>query len=291
MKKKLQFLLIFAILLVTLLPITVSADVGPKPSVSVKFLNLENQMVYCTLLSEYDSTGPYSAYNENHPIKNVNVIPEEIWKAFYDYKDKDNFYFLQYGHDINLKGKFEWGYRPPDTFKILLYFSKTNTYRISDVQKRYAFDSYYLVDLAKTTGSENDLVVESSYDFARELLSFLARLALTVAVEILIALFFGIKAKKQLRLLLIVNIVTQLILNLLLNIVTFNGGMFYFAVSYILFELIVFAIEAPVYASKLNEHAIKPRKPYYYVLYAFIANLMSLIIGEIIFFYIVYKLN
>lgn len=52
----------------------------------------------------------------------------------------------------------------PARFKALLYFPKTETFRISRIYEKYAFDSYFKADLAKT----GEIVLHNSYDYSRE---------------------------------------------------------------------------------------------------------------------------
>ena len=56
-------LFIVTIIVLLLLPQVIKADMGPKPSVVVDFVNLGKQTCYATLLSEKSSTGPYSTWD------------------------------------------------------------------------------------------------------------------------------------------------------------------------------------------------------------------------------------
>ena len=40
-----------------------------------------------------------------------------------------------------------WTYYPPGDFKILLYYPETETFVSSGIYARYAFDTYYTVDM------------------------------------------------------------------------------------------------------------------------------------------------
>lgn len=284
MKKKMIFVCFCALLLVLLLPQTVSADMGPKPSVHITFEGLGEEVCYATLLSKVDSTGPYSAwdgteanarYRENADYSYAE-LDYETWKAFAEYED--GFYFLQEGWRVDETGTLDWTYYPPSTFKILLYFSERGVFAESGVYERYAFDSYFTVDL---TGQDiaavaaEPIVAERSYDYTWETLSLLARIVVTIALEIGLALLFGYRAKKQLFLIAGVNLVTQIILNLLLNIVNYSAGFMAFVFLYALLELIVFTIEAAVYRGLLDRWAVKPRGKAVAVVYALLANILS----------------
>ena len=88
------------------------------------------------------------------------------------------------------------------------------------------------------------------------------------------ALLFGFRKKKQLLILSIVNLITQIALNVLLNIINYNFGPLAFAVFYALLEIAVFAMEAVLYCKLLKKESEK-QKNWYYVAYSFVANSVS----------------
>ena len=65
--------------------------------------------------------------------------------------------------------------------------------------------------------------------------------------------------KKQLLILAVVNIITQIILNVLLNVINYNSGPLAFTFFYVLFELIVFALEAVLYCTILKRLSEKKK--------------------------------
>jgi len=109
--------------------------------------------------------------------------------------------------------KFTWGYHPPARFKILLYFPEQDSFIVSNgVYERYAFDSYYKVDARsleiKSGSVTGSITVEKNYDYKWELISLFARIIITISIEILIALLFGFRARKQIYIIAGVNIIT-----------------------------------------------------------------------------------
>ena len=86
---------------------------------------------------------------------------------------------------------------------------------------------------------------------------------------------FGYVGKNQILFIVCVNAVTQIILNLLLNIVNYKSGELAFVLNYILFEIIVFAVEAVLYFNIMQKFSHKRIKRGITVLYAFIANAVS----------------
>lgn len=108
------------------------------------------------------------------------------------------------------------------------------------------------------------------------------RFLLTVAVEIAVALLFGIREKKPLLFLLAVNAVTQVLLNLSLNLFNVRPSDLLYCLVYFLLELAVFALEAVLYCYLLRRLTDKPRRNRYYILYALVANAASFCIGLLI---------
>lgn len=262
-----------------LMPTTAHADMGPKPSVRIEFTGIGQETYYGTLLSLDSSTGPSSAWNGNPDYAHYKVGDDgyDIWKAFVDYQDADGFYFLQEWWDCTESNQLNWTYHPPSTFKILLYFPETDTFCVSPVYERYAFDSCFTADLSDwETGG---LTAEKSYDYTWEAVSLVARILATILIELLIAVQFGYREKRVLRFLAAVNIITQVALNVLLNMVSYASGALTSMFVYVLLELAVFAVEAILYAALLWKYSERPQKRGRAVAYALAANATSFAVG------------
>jgi hypothetical protein len=178
------------------------------------------------------------------------------------------------------------GYYPPQKFKILLYFPETDTYYVSDIYERYAFDTYYTVNCANIDPEVNGKItsdeVKRSYDWWDEGISMLARIVATIAIEIAIALLFGFRDKRSLLVLMIVNCTTQVLLNMILNILNFNGGAIFFIIGYVLIEMLIIAIEAIVYSVFLRVYEKRGKNILLAILYAIISNVVSFCTGILI---------
>lgn len=278
MKKYLSVLLCFIIIFS--FPFTAYADIGPKPSVNITFEGVEKGTVYYgTLLSERDSTGPSSAWDGIEGHESHYNFSKELWQIFADYTDTDGYYFLQEVWECTETNQLNWTYYPPSPFKILLYFPDTDTYFVSDIYERYAFDSYYTVDLTENFREEKLISAEKSYDFTWEIISLAARVVATILLEIAIAFIFGYREKKTLIFIAWVNIFTQVLLNVSLNIVNYIMGGMAYVIFLILFEVAVFAIEALLYVLLINRFSKKPSGRMKAVAYAFAANAASFAIG------------
>ncbi len=278
MKRKLLINLFAFMLIFTLLPMTVYADVGPKPSIAIEFEGLEGEVYFVTLLSETDDTGPYSAVSTRHNNNDYQEGDEhyDIWKKFVAYESHDEYFFLQYFKDCSESHSFEWGYYPPSKFKILIYMPKNHSFIESEqIYERYAFDSYFNAEV------EGDRVVaEKDYQYTSELLSFLVRVLLTLGIEILIALLFGLRQKRILKYIIMVNIITQMGLNILLNIGDYLYGAMLFVMAYVLLEIMVIVVEAMLYTrwfNQTNRHL--NIRPWIAPVYAIVANVISFVVG------------
>ena len=296
-------------------PMTANADMGPKPSVWILFENMGDELCYGTLMSERQSTGPAYIWdgkdenaihsgNENYSWAEFDY---ETWKAFVEYEDSDGYYFLQRGWTVSDTKEIAWTYYPPNRFKILLYYPETGTFVSSGIYERYAFDTYYTVDMSgvqigsveyneelstdermeafgsveynEELSTNERIDAYRSYNYRVEVISLIVRILATIAIEMILALLFGFRRKKQLLLLVGVNTATQVILNVLLNVINYNSGHWAFIFFYVLFELLVFGMEAIVYCMWMNRLSEKTKPTWFYVLYAFVANGVSFVAG------------
>ncbi|MBQ7944767.1 MAG: hypothetical protein IJ326_11980 [Lachnospiraceae bacterium] len=255
-------------------PMSVSADIGPKPSVEIEFIGLEEEEYYVTLLSEIDSTGPWSEGNSYYEY----MGDEAVFKKFSEYEDADGYYFLSYMEDCSEDDVFEWNYYPPQKFKVLIYLPEKDSFiATGQIYERYAFDSYFTVYVSDVEASK--IEAEESYDFSMEIVSLIARVILTVVAELLIALLFCYRDKKSLTAIALANVVTQVILNILLNVINYNSGQYAFVFHYVWMEIVVFIIEAFIYDKAIGRENKATGKKYHPWAYAAVANLISIIVG------------
>ncbi len=289
MKHRIHTFLLCFLITFLLFPMTAKADMGPKPGVYISFENMGDEVCYGTLLSQRPSTGPASVWDPSES----DGVPEhidtygldyDIWKAFVDYQDADGYYFLQEAWQCNESKCFSWTYYPPDTFKILLYYPETDTFVVSGVYERYAFDSYFSVDMkdleaGSAAAQDVILTARQNYPYAPELAALLCRIVLTILLEIGIALLFGFREKKLLLFITGVNVVTQVVLNVMLNIVRYKSGDLALIFYYFPYEAVVFIIEAVLYGSLFNKISQNRIPGWKIFLYAVTANVLSFIAG------------
>ena len=276
MKRKLLTVFLVFCLLFSL-SVSVYADMGPKPSVRVSFSGLPEGMVYGTLLSKYESYGPHHKpeWSWQNGYYSVQHGDDPIWQAFVAYQDVDGYYFLQEWWDCT-EYPLEWTYYAPEPFKVLLYFPETGEYLVSAVHERYAYDSYYTAQV-----QDGGLVLHKSYQWSGEVLGLLIRMVLTIAAELLVALLFCYHTRDALLLFVKINVLTQLILNLMLNLYAFFNGLspWIFVPLYALLEILVVVTETTLYNHYLPR-VTGEEQPHGKALgYAMIANLLSFVLG------------
>ena len=278
MNRKFQKFLICllpVLILIFALPATAYADIGPKPSVQIQFDDLEDSF-YVTLLSQNKSTGPYSYdFTEETPPDYMTDGDDretaiDAWQAMRQYKDSDGFYFIGFMDKCSSADDFNWGYYPPAVFKVLIYLPQSGEMLVSDIQQRYAFDSYFSLTTA------NGVTVNQSYNYLPEIISLGCRMVLTIAIEILLAFLFKIKGKALLLWVCGANILTQVGLNVFLNISNYQHGHMAFVVYYILGELAVLAAEMILYLWLCKKYSCSKTKM---AVYAFVSNAASFAAG------------
>ena len=286
--KKISVVLLFLLTLTLLFPVTAYADMGPKPSVVISFDGLAGNTYYATLLSSAKSTGPYSALDDNNRAYSRYQNGDEdydIFLKFAEYQDADGFYFLQFFKDCSQTQQFKWTYYPPQKFKILLYFPETDRFIISDQSYEcYAFDSYftakaYNADSLDPKQTADSISIAKAYDYAKELPSLAVRIILTIAIELIVAVLFGFREKNQLRFFALVNGITQIALNIALNVINYYSEPLGFLLFYALLELAIFIVEEILYTAYLKKHSEKEIPNWKPGLYALVANTASFILG------------
>lgn len=271
--------LLLSVMTAVLLAVCASADIGPKPSVKITFDTAFDAECWGTLLSLNESTGPATAYEKYKIARYSEEDSEyEVWRAFVDYVDTDGYWFLQEMWRVSDDGKLNWTYYPPSPFKILLYYPESGEFAVSGVFERYAFDSYFT---AHVNASDGVITAVTSYDFTWENLSLAYRVILTVLVELFAAYLFGYREKKLVTFIFVSNVITQLGLNIALNVVNYNSGYFAFVFLYIVLEIAVFILEAVMYALAFPRLSEKTQRIPKAVIYSLAANALSFVVGYI----------
>lgn len=293
MKKRWCSILTALLLLLPLTAMPVSADAGPKPSLVVALEGLEGRTCWGTLLSQQEGTGPYSRFYGEEAAEDP--AEDRALRALLPLEriDSEGFHLLDFVEDCS-NGELSWTYYPPHTYKIALWFPEENALAVSGVYHRYAFDSYYRLDLSGVELTPEGIVeleaarLQRDYPYGASLLALAGRGALTLGAELLLALAFGLRTGRALKWVAVVNLATQLGLNLALELFTYCNGalegmMAILALPvYLAAEVAVTLVELRIYRRKLTgERGLSGRR---ITAYTWTANLCSFLAGVLLSF-------
>lgn len=282
MKKRIFARLLCLAMVVMLTMVTAYADCGPKPTTRVQVHETGGRRVVVTLLAKQKQCGPYQAVEKGETPRSwsgeMNDETEKAWYAFRDYEDPDGFYFLGFAQAMDMN----WTYYPPEVFKVAVYVPEEDVVLVSeDAFERYAFHSDFYLYLDTADYHQSGAVpmeLKTDFDWMEEFWGFLGRAVLTILVELAVALLFGYRMAKQMKTIVVVNLVTQVGLNALLSMWYLLDGPLAAMVGLAVGEIVVLAVESFLYARRLpregeNHGRLKA------VAYAFAANLASVFIG------------
>lgn len=282
MKRRLFCGSILALLLVCLLPLWAAADTGPKPSITVTPEGFGETACYLTLLSQTETTGPWSKQESFAASKDSYGNPEAdeaVWTAFNDYEDADGFYFLGCYGEVTGGQMFCWSYYPPDTFKVLAYFPDSGTFAVGPATEREEFSARYTVSPSETGET---LLIEKARNQEAENKSFVGRLVLTLALELAVAVVFAFRAKRQIITIVCMNLITQVGLNqAITHLFPVVSSRWYWP-GLLVQEVLIFLVEGAVYAKLLPRWKKDPAAVCHPWGYALAANVASFGVGLIL---------
>ena len=180
-----------------------------------------------------------------------------------------------------------WQYYDPGTFKLAVYLPESDKLFVSgQAEELYALHSVFRADLSDSNVSsqaDGSFIMYKVSSLPQELLAFIARLVMTLIVEVAIALLFRMK-KEGILVVTAVNICTQISLNLFLGMASPHTKPMFFSagiigmIGFVPVELVVIIIEAAAYMLLLGKKLGKGRMAGY----AVTANLASFVIGVLL---------
>ena len=288
-KLRIIYSMIVSMALFFAISLTACADFGPKPYISITFSNAGGERFYSTMLARGDYLPPgWSKFTaEDFDTEEfLELTPEmqDAVRTFADYNAPEdyNYFGVRRTWDSS-NNPIEWTYMPPDDFVVLVYFPESGRVLESPVCSAYAFESRFTADLSGAGISmepEQSLEVVPSYQVGSWLLEFAVRVIITIAIELVVALIFGYWEKRTLLFFAVVNVATQVLLNLILSLVNFRYGIINFLFAYFLGELIVVIFETVFYGLRIGKYS-KRKGAVRAVFYAIAANAASLAAGAI----------
>ena len=270
-------LIVFVLLFSLVTPsITAQADMGPKPASYVTIQGIEGEYVAC--FAAKSAWGPnydyerYLAWQEED-----GYVPFE-YNPIMEYHDADGFKWITRYYECNGEAKISFTYYCPDEYKIVVYQNGQFLMATEPLQM-YAFTTYYKVDFSSATVTTPEQIkVGKNYDYFGEILNLLIRVVLTLALEIGLFYLFRLYTKWNFRVVVIINLITQIALNVAVNIMQFFSGAL--AAIFLLFvlEFAILMVEFIAY-----QILFKDKKRWKILLYPVLANAISFACGFIVF--------
>lgn len=269
-------ILIWLLMLLSLFSFThmVYADTGPKPKLEVIASNMPDELCYMDLLIDYPVDNVYSNIDkiDGYDMEMINVLKKynkNGWRSAMVTGTNVPMFGDIKCNIMNGKCNVEYGYVGlPDRFKIIVV-TKSHQIVVSNQIERKAFSSKVYFDF-QTGKAYEDL------EIPLYIKQFIETFVLTLVIEGIILLLFGFSIKKNYKLFLTINLITQLLLLCVVGIFMINKGTIYAFISYLLFEVVILIIETILFSRYLCEHNICRRR-----LYAVVANLISFLVGVI----------
>ncbi|WMJ86409.1 hypothetical protein [Anaerocolumna sp. MB42-C2] len=271
MKSRVIYFKMFLLLFLVAFPVTVNADMGPKPQITVIVKNPPEGEYYLDLLVKGECSYENLRMDEASCDRNKLALLESY--------NTDGWHpGLTKGTRIPMHGKLT-GVKEsdvmihtfsyvgvPDDFKIIIITPK-NQYLVSQEIHRDRF--HYTVYYDYNTG---EITTEKiAFSYIRE---FLLTCLPTLLIEGIVLLLFGFSLRKNLKPFLIINVLTQIFLTTSVGWMIQKEGHLSGYFILIPIEIIIFLVEMLAFSLLLKEYS-KARR----VIYAFTANLLSFLAG------------
>ena len=252
--------------------VCVSADTGPKPSITIKTNGTVGEKYYLDILIECDNGYP------NLKDAEIAELDAEMFKTLSEYTDDGWYPAIAHGTPAPLFGtvvpeddgtsRFSY-FGTPNRFKVIIV-TESGTVKVSDVVEKTVYQQVFSLDFA-------DMTVKTSQSAAKSyLIQFASTFFPTLIIEFLLLFAFGLSPKKYWWAIIAVNLVTQLFLTSVLacNPVILYGGFIFF---FVMLELVVMLIEAAAYLVIMKKERLWKR-----IVYAVTANVASAVVGGIL---------
>lgn len=232
--------------------IPVVADVGPKPTLKVRIKNPPETAYHVALLT----------YRSGEPSQ------EEMEKYIGKYYD-GNYYLFRSPvgknvQDSNESGTYRFHYMVPSEFKVIVLTDDGTKY-VSNEIARKGFHTECTFDI-QTGVLKEDFITE--YNVKRYAVSAILCFLLTIESEMLVLLWFRLSFKKCLKHFFLINIITQIFLNV---VTIFINDIRVWAAA----EVLIILVESLYYRKRLitRNGELFPKRN---ICYGIVANLFSL---------------
>ena len=266
--KRIQRLLLCVLLCLAVLPVSASADTGPKPAVTITVVNAPAGDYYLDLLIQ--DPGDYP-----------NIDPEDYDPTLLDglrsWEGEGWWPALLEGTDVPLFGDLTPG---EDGTHRFTYHGLPRTFRIavSSAQGAQATESSFTRTVFYTHLTYNwatNTITKATSTVGFYLTQVLSTLIPTLLVEGALLWLFGFRSRQDWLVFALVNLATQLGLHAALgSTMMATGGHYFYYLMILPLEAIVLVVEIVAYRILLQEHSTGRR-----VGYAVCANAASYAVG------------
>ena len=232
---------------------TVLADTGPKRSINIKLKNLPSEPYYVAILQPGSLPKDPESYYRGIKIPDED---KEIRDLFLNFED-DGFIMFSYAggyssirssEELKKPESIEYGYMVPSTFKVIVV-TKSGEVTVSNEITAKAFHSECEYDYSTNTLKEVYFASNFAKNLAIESFFFCG---ITLTVEGIVLLCFGLFRKKNLVRFLIANLITQTLLfgfNLTCRLIDPLWQKYF--IIWLVVEAMITGIELFIYLKKL----------------------------------------
>ena len=268
MKIKRILIILLIILIMNGLFLQVKADMGAKPSITIKLKNM-NTTDYLIDLLVYDETGKNylseASYNGRGLTKEkINKLHSINLDGWISEGTRWNAYLLMADCEGNSNFEHTFSYfGTPETYKVVIINNKTGETKVSNVVHRNSFTSVIELDVVSMQSVDVSLKEKTVYTVK----SYSLPIVVTIIVETLLGFAFLKIHKKDVVLIIIVNFITNLLYQIFIRHFVFNEMDL---LEIPLAEMIVIILEGIIYLK-----FIKTNKNAKIILYTIIANIAS----------------
>lgn len=227
------------------------ADLGPKPSIELHIINPPDGIYYVDLLQDHNENSELNLKYTEEKCDECGLNYDMV-QTMFNYSE-DGWYPRKGGimnSSINVSNSehiYDFTYIVPDEFKIMIVTEDLQTI-ISPLVKPRAYNCVITLDAEKCTTAEAESSVSENQlnTILSTIMLFIITCSITILIERFIFFCFRInmKIKENKRFFYLMNIITQLLLYLFIEI---SGQLFIPA------EILIFTIEACLFAFKIKE--------------------------------------
>ena len=251
----LKILSVFAVafICISIFSRTVHADTGPKRSINIKLKNLPSEPYYVAILQPGSLPKDPESYYRGIKIPDEDKAIRDLFLNF----EEDGFIMFSYAggyssirssEELKKPESIEYGYMVPSTFKVIVV-TKSGEVTVSNEITAKVFHSECEYDYSTNTLKELNFAPNFAKNLAIESFIFCG---ITLTVEGIVLLCFGLFRKKNLVRFLIANLITQTLLygfNLTCRLIDPLWQKYF--IIWLVVEAMITVIELLIYLKKL----------------------------------------